>query len=98
MTPSDIDAMEADLRALRALQQSRGWEIVRKAIQDDILKAAFSMSENPNMPEKERDFRCGAMAAARGALQVVPALVQRMENDLLLASVNADALTSNAKA
>lgn len=94
MTEDEVRALERDIRSLRELEGSRGWALMAEALKEDVLDAAFGLSDNPHMTEKEVDFRRGAIAAARNMLFVPTRLRTKLENELLLASAQAEVPTT----
>jgi hypothetical protein len=86
MTENQITAKEADLKALRELKSSRGWEILMQTASKDIVSAALDMASNPTMTEKEIDFRRGAIFATNNFVNVIDLLIISVENDLYMAS------------
>ena len=95
----DIEALRRDVDELKALRDSRGFQIVKETIEREILAAAMQFADNPLMPEKEIDFRRGAIYACRNLLMSVDHLIQHRENDLLIALAEQQAqLPRNATA
>jgi hypothetical protein len=85
MTDNELAAAEAEIRALRDLEKSRGWAVLLKRIDIDVREACFDMASNALMTEKEIDFRRGAIAAARGFTEIVAKLIAHKENDVIMA-------------
>jgi hypothetical protein len=83
-----VEQVEGDLRALHAMKDSRGWQIILDRVREDIIQAAIGMGGDPRMPESEMHFRRGAIYAASALLHVVDHLVTGAENDLLLAQAS----------
>jgi hypothetical protein len=81
------------------MKDSRGWAILMETTKNDILSAALAMADNPTMTEKEMHYRRGAIAAARNFVNVLDALIQQAENEILLASAERQTqLPTNATA
>jgi hypothetical protein len=99
MTTSKLEIAESNLRALKELKDSRGWSLLMELAKNDILDACLQMADNPMMTEKEIDFRSGAISSSRNFISVPDYLIARTESELLLASVEKQALSNlNAKA
>jgi hypothetical protein len=86
-----VAQLERDTKELRALLASRGWQIVREAIQADILAAAYAMAEKADMPEAEMHFRRGSIHAARGFVSAVENLLRMTEDAYLVAQAEEQA-------
>ena len=86
MLSTEFAAVETDLRALRELKDSRGWAILMETAKNDILDACLQMADNPNMTEKEIDFRRGAISAARNFVNALDILISNKEAEILIAS------------
>lgn len=81
------------------MRDSRGFEILKQTLEREIVAAAMQFADNPLMPEKEIDFRRGAIYACRNLLHSVDHLIQHRENDYLIALAEQQAqLPRNAKA
>lgn len=85
-TQHELAKLERDLSALRELKSHPGWQLLAGVIEKEVVAAAMQFADNPLMSEKEIDFRRGAIYATRNLLTAVDALIQRAENDVLLAS------------
>ena len=92
------DSIRADLAAIRDLQRSPGWHLLKRVIEKDIVAACMSMADTVLMTEKEIDFRRGAIFASRSLLTIDVVLASKLESDLLLASNDLDASNRNATA
>ena len=77
---------EQAIKALESLKSSKGWEYISQVMKDEILMAAMQLSDNPNMSEKETDYRRGAMWAAKMLLNLPDSLIVRNQNEILLTS------------
>ena len=75
---------KADLTSLDALLKSKGWKLVQKVMEDEILQAAMQIAENPNMTEKEVDFRRGAIWAAKQLLEMPARLQMKLTSEIAL--------------
>lgn len=75
---------KADLTSLDALLKSKGWKLVQKVMEDEILQAAMQIAENPNMTEKEVDFRRGAIWAAKQLLEMPVRLQMKLTSEIAL--------------
>jgi hypothetical protein len=86
MTEQDIRSIESTLRNLKELVASPGWAIIKETMKDDLLQACLQLADDPNMTNKEIDFRRGAIAAARNFVNVPELLISKFESDAYLAS------------
>jgi len=86
MTNNEIDSFELDLKSLKDIKGSRGWNVITEAIRIDLLNACLQMADNPTMTETEIHFRRGAISAARNFVNVLDLLIARTEGELLLAA------------
>jgi hypothetical protein len=77
---------EQAIKALESLKNSKGWGYITQVMEREILAAAMQLSDNPNMSEKETDYRRGAMWADKKLLNLPDALIAQNENQILLTS------------
>jgi hypothetical protein len=70
--------------ALVELENGPGWAYIHEHMKDDIVRAAYKLSEAPNLSIEEIHFRRGAMWAARRLIELPTALRLRLENELLM--------------
>jgi len=61
---------KAELNAIEALEKSKGWTVLRKVMEGEIVSAAMSIAENPNMTLDEINFRRGSIFAAKALLDM----------------------------
>lgn len=86
MTDNEIEQAESTLRSLREMKDSKGWSLLMDEVKDDVFSACLQMADNPNMTEKEMDFRRGAISAARNVMNALDVMIMRSESELLIAS------------
>lgn len=78
-------------RVLEELLSSNGWGIIQQKMNDEILSAAYQLSENKGMTVDEIHFRRGAMWAARRMLELPTNMKMLIDNELLMdAAVEAE--------
>jgi len=75
---------KSDLISLDALLKSKGWKLIQKVMEDEILQAAMQIAENPNMTEKEVDFRRGAIWAAKQLREMPVRLHMKLTSEIAL--------------
>lgn len=73
---------KAQIKHLEALMEHPGWQIMHEHMKADILSAAIQIAQNPNMPEKETDFRRGAIWAGNQLLTTPDRIVAKLRNDM----------------
>ena len=69
-------------RAIETLSKSRGWAILREAMERDILAAAKGLGSRAEMPEAEMHFRRGAIFAADQLLRLPQNILAQLEADV----------------
>jgi hypothetical protein len=85
---------EQAIKAIDSLRNGKGWGYLKSIMQDEIIRAAYQMADNPNMTEKEVDFRRGAMWASRQLIDLPDKLFARLEGEVALNSAKADKETT----
>lgn len=85
MTDPKPRDLQRDLRKLRDLLDSRGWTLLREAMERDIVAAAMAIANDPRMPLDEINFRRGAIWAGHQLLKLPDALAARLAASLALA-------------
>ena len=76
---------KSDLKAIEALEATRGWKVVREIMEKEIVQSAMSIADNPRMTLDEINFRRGSIFAAKALLEMPQRLLVRLENELALA-------------
>jgi len=86
--------IEEKIKAVKGLQESEGWNILREVMEQEVLNAAFHLSEQRDLSLEEIHYRRGSMWAARKLLDVPTALIMKLENELMMeaAQQSADSL------
>lgn len=56
-------SLERDLEELDKLLASRGWQIIKQTLENDILGAAIGMASSARMSNDEMHFRRGSIYA-----------------------------------
>lgn len=76
---------KSDLKAIEALEATRGWKVVREIMEQEIVQSAMAIADNPRMTLDEINFRRGSIFAAKALLEMPQRLRVRLENELALA-------------
>jgi hypothetical protein len=87
VTPQQI---AHDVSELEAMLKSRAWQLMREAMEHDMLAAAKGLASAAVMAEAEMHFRRGAIFAANGFTSLPEVLLNTLKTQLLLASAQAD--------
>ena len=61
---------KSDLKAIEALEATRGWKVVREIMEKEIVQSAMSIADNPRMTLDEINFRRGSIFAAKALLEM----------------------------
>ena len=69
---------------IEKLKASRGWRHLEQIMRDEMLTAARMIATNPNMPEKEVDWRRGTIWAAEQLLDLPDKVIHRLKSELAL--------------
>lgn len=75
---------KSDLKAIEALEATRGWKVVREIMEQEIVQSAMAIADNPRMTIDEINFRRGSIFAAKALLEMPQRLRVRLENELAL--------------
>tara|TARA_R110002153_G_scaffold4714_1_gene22214 strand:- start:473 stop:742 length:270 start_codon:yes stop_codon:yes gene_type:complete len=75
---------KAELSAIEALEKSKGWIVLRKVMEDEIVSAAMAIAENPNMSLDEINFRRGSIFAAKALLDMPTRLKSKLYGEVAL--------------
>lgn len=75
---------KAELNAIEALEKSKGWTVLRKVMEAEIVSAAMSIAENPNMTLDEINFRRGSIFAAKALLDMPVRLKSQLYGSIAL--------------
>ena len=75
---------KTDLTSLHALQKSKGWALIKKVMEDEILQAAMAIADNPNMTLDEINFRRGSIWAAKRMLEMPHRLEMKLNSEIAL--------------
>lgn len=85
---NQLELTKRDLRELRAMRDSRGWQLLAEAVQKDMLIVACGLADTPDMPVAEMHFRRGRISADRAFPSILDALIQAAETEVLMASAD----------
>ena len=86
----------AKLKHIDALTKSKGWEHLRQVMERELVSAAMAIANDPNMTEKEVDFRRGSIWAGRQLLDLPNQLRMRLEAEVALDSSKTDDPSSSS--
>lgn len=75
------------IKAIKSLQSSRGWGVLRESMEKEMIDAAMAIASSYNMHEKEVDFRRGSIWASHQLLNLPDRLIHRLENELALKDI-----------
>jgi hypothetical protein len=76
---------KSQLAAIEALEKSKGWAVLRKVMEDEIVSAAMAIAENPNMSLDEINFRRGSIFAAKALVDIPTRLKSKLYGEVALA-------------
>jgi hypothetical protein len=79
---------QAQLKAVDALMNSKGWNVVLEIMHEEILASAMAIAETPNMELEEINFRRGSIWAAKRMLELPVRLRQKLEAEVALLHVD----------
>ena len=75
---------KAELSSIEALEKSKGWIVLRRVMEDEIVSAAMAIAENPNMSLDEINFRRGNIFAAKALLDMPTRLKSKLYGEVAL--------------
>ncbi len=75
---------KASLNAIEALEKSKGWIVLRKVMEEEIVASAMSIAENPNMSLDEINFRRGSIFAAKALVDMPTRLKSKLGAEIAL--------------
>ena len=61
---------KASLNAIDTLENSKGWTVMRKVMEEEIVSSAMAIAESPTMSLDEINFRRGTIFAAKALLDM----------------------------
>lgn len=85
------------LKAIKDLQSSPGWTILKAKMNQSIQDAAFQMADFRPMTPDEYHFRRGAMWAAKQLLDLPRTVTTLLENELIMSQDPASAESNASK-
>jgi len=75
---------KAELAAIETLVKSKGWIVIRRVMEDEIVSSAMAIAENPSMTLDEINFRRGSIFAAKALLDIPARLRSKIESEIAL--------------
>lgn len=75
---------KAAVEALKELESGLGWSLIMAFIDENLLKAAEGMGQNPNMQDSEIHYRRGAINATTNLKMLPDQLVNYFTNQHIL--------------
>lgn len=69
-----------DAEAIEKMLASKGWQLIKEAIEADLVTAAYGLGADPAMPEQELHYRRGRLSATRDFLNAPAMLAQNFYN------------------
>ena len=76
--------IEEKIKSVKKLQESEGWKVVKEIMEQEVVSAAYSLSETPGLSMEEIHYRRGSMWAARKLLDLPTALLMKLENEFAI--------------
>jgi hypothetical protein len=76
------------LALVKGLNKSDGWKYLQQVMKDEVLQAAYNLSNDPKMSVDEINWRRGALWASRKLVEMPSVLETKLENDLTFAVLN----------
>ncbi len=80
-SPTEI---EADIRAIKDLSNSRGWALICEHLKDEVYRLSVAKSRNINATSRQSDMTDGAISATDGFLRVDQVVAIRLANEFAL--------------
>ena len=75
---------KASLQAIDALVKSKGWTVMRKVMEEEIVSSAMAIAENSQMTLDEINFRRGSIFAAKALLDLPSKLTSKFSAEIAL--------------
>ena len=75
---------KASLNAIDALEKSKGWIVMRKVMEEEIVSSAMAIAESPTMSLDEINFRRGSIFAAKALLDLPSKLRSKFHAEIAL--------------
>ena len=72
------------LNAIDTLENSKGWTVMRKVMEEEIVSSAMAIAESPTMSLDEINFRRGTIFAAKALLDMPTKLRSKFEAEIAL--------------
>tara|TARA_X000001036_G_C20145653_1_gene589178 strand:- start:151 stop:411 length:261 start_codon:yes stop_codon:yes gene_type:complete len=72
------------LNAIEALEKSKGWTVMRKVMEEEIVSSAMAIAESPTMSLDEINFRRGSIFAAKALLDLPARLKSKLSAEIAL--------------
>ena len=76
------------LALIKGLKKNDGWKYLQQVMKDEVLQAAYNLSNDPKMSVDEINWRRGALWASRKLVEMPSVLATKLENDLAFAVLN----------
>lgn len=88
--------IDEEIRILKELQSSAGWNILRRYMESAVLRAAMDMANGQPMPPEQYQFWRGAMWAAKRHISLPEELTRQLELEVLLSKDPAATAANNS--
>ena len=72
------------LNAIETLEKSKGWTVMRKVMEEEIVSSAMAIAESPTMSLDEINFRRGSIFAAKALLDLPARLKSKLSAEIAL--------------
>jgi hypothetical protein len=76
------------LALIKGLKENDGWKYLQQVMKDEVLQAAYNISNDPKMTFEEINWRRGALWASRKLVEIPSVLETKLGNDLAFAVLN----------
>lgn len=76
---------KADIRSIETL--TKHWGVVETILEGDVIRAALSLGQSPNMSEAEMHFRRGAIWAAQNMMNLPLKLKTAADSQMAMESL-----------
>tara|TARA_B100000287_G_scaffold399358_1_gene417555 strand:- start:32633 stop:32956 length:324 start_codon:yes stop_codon:yes gene_type:complete len=88
MDERSVSEIKESLALVKNLKKNDGWKYLSKLMKDEILQAAYNLSNDPKMSVDEINWRRGALWASRKLVEMPDVLEIKLKNDLAFATLD----------
>ena len=76
--------IKSNIKTIKELSESKGWETINEVMREEILQLALQMARTQEMTQQQMDFQRGAIWAAEQMLNLPQRLILKLEGELSL--------------